>query len=142
MAGRRLRNRSITFLEDSIDGRDSNEVDEVSSLDNTAVNQETETEVTVTSVCEGNNSDSIVATEVSDGMSIRQLQDLLINTTSTLRADIVTIIDNYDVCTASRLGRYEERNAGDTEPVADTKIIAFADDILLLTRAKTVRQRT
>jgi ribosome-associated translation inhibitor RaiA len=93
MAGRRLRNQSITFVEDSIDGRDSNEVDEVSSLDNTAVNQEAETEGTVTSECEGNNSDSIVATHVSVGMSIRQLQDLLTNTISTLRADIVTIIE-------------------------------------------------
>jgi hypothetical protein len=93
MAGRRLRNRSITFLEVSIDGRGSNGVDEISSLDNTAVNQEAETEVTVTLVCEGNNSDSIVATEVSDGMSIRQLQDLLTNTISTLRADIVPIIE-------------------------------------------------
>jgi hypothetical protein len=91
MAGRHLRNESITFVEDSIGGRDSDEVDEISSLDNTAVNKETETEGTVMSECEGNNSDSTVTTEVSVGMSIRQLEDLLTNAISTLRTDIVTI---------------------------------------------------
>ena len=45
MAGRHLRNRSITFVEDSIGGRDSNEVDEISGLDNTAIYQEAETEL-------------------------------------------------------------------------------------------------
>lgn len=37
MAGRHLRNRSITFVEDNIGGRDSNEVDGISSLDNTGI---------------------------------------------------------------------------------------------------------
>jgi len=64
MAGRHLHNMSITFVEDSIGGRDSNEVDEISSLDSTAINQEAETEVIVLSECIGNNSDSIVITEV------------------------------------------------------------------------------
>ena len=44
---------------------------------NTAVNQRAETEGCVMSECEGNNSDSIVTTEVGVGMSARQLQDLL-----------------------------------------------------------------
>jgi len=44
MAGRHLRNRSITFVEDSVSGRGSNEVDEFSRLGNSAVNQEAETE--------------------------------------------------------------------------------------------------
>ena len=30
------------------------------------------------------------------------------------------VMNNYDVCTASRLGCYEERNVGDTEPTTDT----------------------
>jgi len=84
VAGRHLRNRSITFVEDSIGGRDSNEVDETSSLDNTVVNQEAETEGDVTEECECNNSDSIVTTEVGVGMSTRQLYDLLTNAISTL----------------------------------------------------------
>jgi len=79
MAGRHLRNRSITFVEDSIVHRDSNEVDEISSIDNTAVNQGTGTEGTVTSEGEDNNTDSIVATEIEIGMSTRQLQDRLTN---------------------------------------------------------------
>jgi hypothetical protein len=37
MAGRHFRNRSITCVEDSIGGTDSNEVDEISILDNTAI---------------------------------------------------------------------------------------------------------
>ena len=44
--------------------------------------------------CEGSNSDSIVTTEVGVGMSTRQRQDLLTNALSTLRTDIVTIIDS------------------------------------------------
>ena len=28
-------------------------------------------------------------------------------------------MNNYDVCTVSRLGRYDERNVGDTEPSTD-----------------------
>ena len=39
MAGRHLRNRSITFVDDSIVRTDNNVFDEISSLDNTAVNQ-------------------------------------------------------------------------------------------------------
>ena len=45
------------------------------------------------SECGGNNSDSIVTTEVGVGMSTRQLQDLLTNTLSNLRTDIVKIIE-------------------------------------------------
>jgi hypothetical protein len=69
MASRHLRNRSIIFVEDSIGGRDSNEVGEISSFDNIAINQEAETVGIIMSECEGNNSDSTVATEVSVGMS-------------------------------------------------------------------------
>jgi hypothetical protein len=29
--------------------------------------------------------------------------------------------NNYDVCTVSRLGRYDERNVGDREPATDTQ---------------------
>ena len=52
--------------------------------------------------CKGNNPDSIVTTEVGVGMSARQLQDLLTNALSTLRTDIVTIVD-------SKLLRYDRR---------------------------------
>jgi hypothetical protein len=96
MAGRQLRNRSITFVGDSIGGREGNEVDEISSFDNTAINQEAETVEIVMSECEGNNSDSIVSTEVSVGMSARQLQDLLTNAISTLRSDFLTITEQLD----------------------------------------------
>ena len=44
MAGKHLRNRSIIVGKDSISHRDSNEVNEFSSLDNTTVNQRVETE--------------------------------------------------------------------------------------------------
>jgi hypothetical protein len=88
MAGRNLRNWSITFIEDSIGGRSSNEVDEFSSLGNTTINQEAETEGIVMLEYEGNNSDSIVTTEMSVGMITRQLQDLLNNVITTLRADV------------------------------------------------------
>ena len=94
LAGRHLRNRSITFVEDSIGGRDSNEVDETSSLDNTVVNQEAETKENVTAECECNNSASIVTTEVGVGMSTRQLYDLLTNAISTLRADITANLES------------------------------------------------
>ena len=60
MAGRHLRNRSITFVEDSIGGRDSNKVDEISSFDNTAIYQEAETKGVVMVECEGNISNSII----------------------------------------------------------------------------------
>jgi hypothetical protein len=49
MAGRHLRNRSITFVEDRIVRRNSNEVDEIRNFDNTAVNQGAETEGNVMS---------------------------------------------------------------------------------------------
>ena len=90
MAGRHLRNRSITFVEGNIGGRDSNKVDEISSLNNTAIYQEAEKEGIVMAECEGNNSNSIITNEVSVGMSTRQLQDLLTNAFFTLRSDIVT----------------------------------------------------
>jgi hypothetical protein len=69
MAGRNLRNRSITSVDG---GRSSNEVDEYSSLGNTTLNREAETEGTVMSEYEGNNSDSTVTTETSVGMTTEQ----------------------------------------------------------------------
>jgi len=94
MAGRHLRNRSITFVEDSIVRRDSNVVHENSSYDKSAVNQGAESEVTVMSECEGNNADSTVTTEVGVGMSARQMQDLQTNRLSVFKSDFVTIIIN------------------------------------------------
>jgi hypothetical protein len=76
MAVGNLCNWRITFLEDSIGGRSSNEVDEFSSLGNATVNQEAETKGTVMSKYEGKNSDSIITTETSVSMTTRQLQDL------------------------------------------------------------------
>jgi hypothetical protein len=93
MAGRHLRNRNITFVEDSIIPRDSSEVYGIKSFDNTAVNQGAETEGTVMSECECNNADSTVTTVVGVGVSGRQLQHRLTIGLSTLRTDIVTIID-------------------------------------------------
>ena len=92
MAGRNLRNRSFTFVEDSTGGRSINEVDEFSSLGNTTVNQEAKTKGTVMSEYEGNNSDSIITTETNVGMT-RQLQSLLNNVITTSRADIVTMTE-------------------------------------------------
>jgi hypothetical protein len=68
-------------------------VHEISSFDNTAVNQGVETEGTVMSECESNNADSTVTTEVGVGMSARQLQDRLNNALSVFKKDIVTIIE-------------------------------------------------
>ena len=94
MAGRHFRNRSITIVEDGIGRRGSNVVDIITSIiENAAVNQEAETEGNVMSEREGNNSDSMASTEVGVCMSTRQLQDLLTNAISTLRTDIVTIIE-------------------------------------------------
>jgi len=42
------------------------------------------------------------------------------------------VINNYDVYTASRLGRYEERHVGETEPATDTHN-ANADDRAITT---------
>jgi hypothetical protein len=94
MAGRHFRNRSITFVEDCVSDRGSNEVDEFSGIGNTAVNQEAETEGTVMSECVGNNFDSIVKTETSVGMTTRQLQDLLNDVITTWRTDIVTMSES------------------------------------------------
>jgi hypothetical protein len=67
MTGRQLRNRSITFLEDNIGGRDSDEVHHISSLDDIAINQEVESEGIIMSECIGNNAGSIITAEVSGG---------------------------------------------------------------------------
>src|SRR5215469_3549138 len=96
MAGRHLRNRSIALVEDNIGGRDSNEFEEISSLDNTAINQEAETVGSVMSECEANNSDGVVSTEVGVDMSIRQMHDLLTSAISTLRSDFLTITEQFD----------------------------------------------
>jgi len=93
MAGRHLRNRNIIFVKDSIFPRDSSEVHGISSFDNTAVNQGAETEGTVMSECECKNADSTFTAVVDVGVSGRQLQDRLTFGLSTLRTDIVTIIE-------------------------------------------------
>jgi hypothetical protein len=77
MAGKHLRNRNIAIVEDFSGCADNSEVDEVSCLDDTSVNQGPETERTVMPENEYNNGDSIIATEVGVGMSSRQLQDIL-----------------------------------------------------------------
>jgi hypothetical protein len=87
-------NRSITFVEDSIGGRNSNEVDETSSFDDHVNNHEAETEGNVTAECECHNSDSIVTTKIGVGISTRQLYDLLTNAISNLRADITTNLES------------------------------------------------
>ena len=112
MAGRNLNNRSITFVADSIGGRSSNEVDEFSSLANTTVNQEAEAEGTVMSEYEGNNSDSIVTTEMIVSMTTRQLQDLLNNVITSLRADIVTMTETkfQDIVTVIETNKNSEHS--------------------------------
>jgi len=97
MAGKHLRNRSITFVEDSTVHRDSNVVHGISSFDNTAVNQGAETEGTVMSEFECNNVDNTVTTEVGVGMSGRQLQDLLNIALPVFKRDFVTIIRNNNL---------------------------------------------
>jgi len=86
MAGRHLRNRSISFVEDSIGRGDTNEVNKIRSFINTAVILGAETEGTVTSEWKGNNSDSIFTTEVGVGMSNGRLQELQAEC-SNLRSD-------------------------------------------------------
>ena len=91
MSGRHVRNQGITVVDDRIGGRGSNEVNVFSSLDNTAVNKDVETVRTlVMSGSEDNNSDSTITTDVSVGMSARQVQDLLTNVIATLMTDFVT----------------------------------------------------
>lgn len=94
MADTHFRNRSITFVEDSVSDRGSNEVDEFSGIGNTAVNREAETEGTVMSECVGNNFDSIVTTETSVGMTTKQLQDLLNDVITTWRISTVTMSES------------------------------------------------
>jgi len=76
-----------------IGGRDNNEVDKTVSLDNTAINQDAETKGIVMLECEVNNFDNVVTTEGSVGMSATQLQGLPTNAISTLRTDIVKLIE-------------------------------------------------
>jgi hypothetical protein len=94
MAGRHLRNGSITVVRDRTGGRESNKVDKIRSLDNTTVSQEEETEGTVViAEFECSNSDGTVTTDVSVGVSTRQLQDLLADVITTVRTDIVTVME-------------------------------------------------
>jgi len=39
--------------------------------------------------------------------------------------------NNYDVCTANRLGRYEEGDIGDTEPATDTQNTVTDDKAII-----------
>ena len=73
MAGWHLRNRSISIVEDSTCDKDSNDVDESSIIENTAIIQEAATDRSVVvSECEGT-----VITETSVSMLARQMQELL-----------------------------------------------------------------
>jgi hypothetical protein len=65
-AGRHIRNRIITVVEDRIEDRGSTEVNGINNLDNNAVNQAVETVRTVVmSGREGKNSDSTVTADVT-----------------------------------------------------------------------------
>ena len=82
MARKHLRNRNVTSVEDS------NEVNEISNIDRGGVDHEAGTVGSGMRVCESNNPDGTVTTEVSVGMSNRQLQDLLANAISTLNEQL------------------------------------------------------
>ena len=77
VAGKHLCNRNIAVVENISGCADNSEVDGVSCLDDTTVNQGPETERTVMPENEDNNAGSIITTEVGVGMSSRQLQDIL-----------------------------------------------------------------
>jgi len=94
MAGKHLRNRNIAVVENISGCADNSEVDEVSCLEDTTVNQGPETERTVMPENEENNAGSIITTEVGVGMSPRQLQDILTKALSTLRTDITEQLDS------------------------------------------------
>ena len=93
MAGKHLSDRNIAVVEGTSVCADNSEVDVISSLDNTAVNQGAETERTVMSEFEYNNAGNIMKTEIGVGMSSKQLQDILTNALSTLRTDIIAILE-------------------------------------------------
>ena len=93
MAGKHLRNRNIAVVGDTSICADNCEVDDISILDNTEVNQGAETERTVMSEYEDNNAGNIITTEVGVGMSSKQLQDILTKALSTLWTDILAIIE-------------------------------------------------
>lgn len=94
MAGKHLRNRSIAVLEDSTSDKNNDEVDKASSVKDTVVIQEAETDGSVVmSESEVDNSVSTLITEASVTLSTRQMQNLLSSAITTLRADIVTITE-------------------------------------------------
>jgi hypothetical protein len=94
MAGRYLRTGSITVYRAVLVVEALMGVSEFRSLDNTAVNQEVETEESVVmSECECSNSHGTFTTEVSVGMSTRQLQDILTNIIISVRTDSVTLME-------------------------------------------------
>jgi hypothetical protein len=90
-AGKHLRNRIITVVEDRTEDWGSNEFNEINSLDNSAVNQEVESDRTIMSGCEGKYFDSTVTTDVS----LCQLGSCktMINVIATITTDIVTMIE-------------------------------------------------
>src|SRR5215510_913291 len=89
MAGWHLRNRSISIVEDSTCDKDSNDVDESSIIENTAIIQEAATDRSVVvSECEGT-----LITETSVGMLARQMQELLNSAINNLREDIINITE-------------------------------------------------
>jgi len=89
MAGMHLRNRSISIVEDSTCDKDSNDVDESSIIENTAIIQEAATDRSVVvSECEGT-----VITETSVSMLARQMQELLNSAINNLREDIINITE-------------------------------------------------
>ena len=94
MASRHLHNVSITVVQGRTGCKGINEVIEFRSLDNTAVNQEAETEGTVVmSEFECSNCHSTFTTEGSVGMSTRQLQDLLTSVVTAVRTDLLRMME-------------------------------------------------
>ena len=84
MAGKQLRNRNVTSVEDDLSSKNSSETDKFSNIDSGEANHEVNTEESGMSVCESNDSGGTVTEEVSVSMSARQLQDLLTSAISTL----------------------------------------------------------
>lgn len=84
MAGKQLRNRNVTSVEDDLSSKNTSETDKISNIGNSEANHEVNTVEAGMLVNESNDAGDTVTEEVSVSTSTRQLQDLLTSAISTL----------------------------------------------------------
>jgi hypothetical protein len=94
MAGKHLRNRNITGLEDSTCDKNNDEGNNTNNDKDSMIDREAEIDRSVVMAeSETDKSVSTLTTEASVSMSTKQMQDLLSSAITTLRADIVTVTE-------------------------------------------------